>query len=84
MLSPHFPHAEYFTENALVGSSPHSDFTAASFLLPLDSVTLNPIRLWAQRYFYADLRALDLKITQNTYKLFCCLKVGLLQISLYN
>lgn len=41
-------HCIYF----LVGSTPHQNFALASFLLPLYSVTLDPIRFWVQRCFY--------------------------------
>ena len=43
---------KYFQCKNCVGSSPKTKKCVASFLVPVYSVTLDPIRFWVQRRFY--------------------------------
>lgn len=43
---------KYFQCKNCVGSSPKTKKCVASFLVPGDSVMLDPIRFWVQRYFF--------------------------------
>ena len=53
---------KYFQCKNCVGSSPKTKKCVASFLVPGDSVTLDSISHWVQRYFYVCSRTRGLRM----------------------